>query len=326
MIHAHQVPRRRVLHVAAAAASLALPLRAQSDFPRGVLRIIVALPAGGASDMSARALGVVLQNNLKQPVVVENRPGGNFQIALQALQAAPADGHTLLHIYNGFPTVHAVLKLFDLEKLVTPITLVGTTPVVLLVKGDSPHKTLRDLVTFARANPGKVTYSTTGSGGVEHLKMAQMERIAGFKGVAVPYRGGADALKAVLGGEIDVTMKAAISAKQFVPSGQARVLAVMDAGRWKDMPDVPTFSEAGVAVPPMTYWGGYVVRSGTPPELVQRLYKELTVAAFEPSLVERVAGAGIISSTSKSPEEFRQFLSSEIAWMTEAAKGLDLKS
>ena len=85
MIHAHQVPRRRVLHVAAAAAaSLALPLRAQSDFPRGVLRIIVALPAGGASDMSARALGVVLQNNLKQPVVVENRPGGNFQIALQA--------------------------------------------------------------------------------------------------------------------------------------------------------------------------------------------------------------------------------------------------
>ena len=100
----------------------------------------------------------------------------------------------------------------------------------------------------------------------------------------------------------------------------------MDAGRWKDMPDVPTFSEAGVAVPPMTYWGGYVVRSGTPPELVQRLYKELTVAAFEPSLVERVAGAGIISSTSKSPEEFRQFLSSEIAWMTEAAKGLDLKS
>jgi tripartite-type tricarboxylate transporter receptor subunit TctC len=320
-------PRRRVLQVAAAAAATAaLPLRAQTGFPSGPLRIVVSVPAGGAADVSTRALAIVLERNMKQPVIVENRTGGNFQIAWQALQAAPADGHTLLHVFNSFPSVHAVQKLFDMEKQCVPISLAGATPIVVLVKGDAPYKTLGEMLAFARANPGRLSYSTTGVGTFEHLKMAQFERTGGFKGLAVPYRGGPDAVKGLLGGEINFMMAPAIFAKQFAPGGQVRVLATMDSTRWKDMPEVPTLAEAGLNLPPANYWGGYVVRSGTAPDIVQRLYREVAVAAMDPSVVEKLAASGQTPLISRSTEEFRQFLSSEMAWLSEAAKGLDLKS
>ncbi len=320
-------PRRRVLQVAAAAAaSLALPMRAQTVFPSGPMRIIVGVPAGGAADVGVRALAVVLERNIKQPVIVENRTGGNFLIAWQALQAAPADGHTLMHVFNSFPAVHAVQKLFDLERQAVPITLAGTTPIALLVKGDSPYKTLGELVGFGRANPGRLSYATTGVGTGEHLKMAQFERVGGFKGLAVPYRGGPDAIKALLGGDINFMMAPAIFAKQFAPTGQVRVLAMMDATRWKDMADVPTFAEGGVPLPPMTYWGGYVARAGVSPEIVQRLYREVSAAAMDPSVVEKMTASGQTAAVSRSPEDFRQYIAAEIAWMTEAAQGLDLKS
>ena len=115
-------------------------------------------------------------------------------------------------------------------------------------------------------------------------------------------------------------------AKQFAPSGKVRVLAMMDGVRWKDMPNVPTFAEAGVNLPPMTYWSGVVARAGVPPEIVQRLHQEVSAAALDPSVLEKMVASGQNAVVSKSPNDFRQFIMSEIAWMTEAAKGLDLKS
>jgi tripartite-type tricarboxylate transporter receptor subunit TctC len=268
MTHPMNRSRRRLLAAGASASGLAaLPVRAQANFPRGPVRVIVALPPGGAADGSARTMATVLEKSLKQTVIVENRPGGQFQIAMQALAAAPADGHTLLHVFNSFASVHAVQKLFDLEKQVTPVSTFGITPIALLVRGDSPHRSLQDLIGWARANPGALTYSTLGPGSVEHLKMAQIEQSAGFRGVAVPYRGGPD---------------------------------------------------------PMHYWGGYVVRAGTPTELVQRLHKELAAAAYDRAIVERTATNGGMPAASASPEEFRALISSEIAWMGEAAKALGL--
>ena len=157
------------------AAAFALPARAQSDFPRGPLKIIVGLPPGGSADIIARTGAAVMEKSLKQQVVVENKPGGQFQISVQALLAAPADGHTLLYLYNGYASVNATLKLFDLDKQTIPVAQVASTPIVLLVRGDSPHKTAKDLWAWARANPGKLTYGTLGAGGVEHLKWTQVE-------------------------------------------------------------------------------------------------------------------------------------------------------
>jgi tripartite-type tricarboxylate transporter receptor subunit TctC len=269
-------------------------------------------------------MAAVLEKSLKQTVIVENRPGGQFQIAMQALAAAPADGHTLLHVYNSFASVHAVQKLFDLEKQVTPVSTFGITPIFLLVRGDSPHRSLKDLIGWARANPGGLTFSTVGPGSVEHLKMTQIEQSAGIRGVAVPYRGGPDQLKGLLGGEIDLMLSPAIFVKQFAPTGQVRALAILEPQRRSDFPGVPTAAEAGLAVSPMHYWGGYVVRAGTPTELVQRLHRELAAAAFDPAVVERSAANGGIPAASASPEEFRALLVSEIAWMGDAAKALGL--
>jgi tripartite-type tricarboxylate transporter receptor subunit TctC len=302
----------------------ALPTRAQSSFPRGPIRVIVALPPGGAADSSARTMAAVLEKSLKQTVIVDNRPGGQFQIAMQALAAAPADGHTLLHVYNSFASVHAVQKLFDLERQVTPVSTFGITPIFLLVRGDSPHRSLKDLIGWARANPGGLTFSTVGPGSVEHLKMTQIEQSAGIRGVAVPYRGGPDQLKGLLGGEIDLMLSPAIFVKQFAPTGQVRALAILEPQRRSDFPGVPTTTEAGLAVSPMHYWGGDVVRAGTPTELVQRLHRELAAAAFDPAVVERSAANGGIPAASASPEEFRALLVSEIAWMGDAAKALGL--
>jgi tripartite-type tricarboxylate transporter receptor subunit TctC len=325
MAHPVNRTRRRLFAAGASAGGLAaLPVRAQGDFPRGPVRVIVALPPGGAADTSARSMAGVLEKSLKQPVIVENRPGGQFQIAMQALAAAPADGHTLLHVYNSFATVHAVQKLFDLEKQVTPLSTFGITPIVFLVRGDSPHRSLTDVIGWARANPGRLTYMTLGPGSVEHLKMAQIEQAAGFSGVAVPYRGGPDALKGLIGGEIDFMLSPGIFAKQFAPTGQVRVLATLGAARWSDFPDVRTTAEVGLSVPPMHYWGGYVVRTGTPPELVRRWHRELATAAFDRVITDRLAITGGIPAASASPEEFRGLLAAEIAWMGEAAKSLGL--
>jgi tripartite-type tricarboxylate transporter receptor subunit TctC len=299
--------------------------RAQgADFPKGPVKMIVALPPGGAADVAARAMQGPLEQIWKQPVIVENRPGGQFQIAMQALAAAPADGHTVLHVFNSFASVHAVQKLFDLESQVIPITQTSITPIVLLVRGNSPHRSLAELVAFGRANPGKLTYSTLGPGSVEHLKMAQIESAGGFTGTAVPYRGGPDSLKALLGGEIDFQLTAGIFAKQFAPTGQVRVLATLEPTRWKDFPDVPTMAEAGVAVAPMTYWGGYVVRAGTPLTIVDRIRADLAAVAVLPAVTDRLAAAGGMSSVSPSREAFRQQIASEIAWMGSAAKQLGL--
>ncbi|HPU52935.1 MAG TPA: tripartite tricarboxylate transporter substrate-binding protein, partial [Burkholderiaceae bacterium] len=142
----------------AVAAALALPVRAQSEFPKGPLKLIVGLPPGGSADIIARTGAAVLEKSLKQPVVVENKPGGQFLISMQALQAAPADGHTMLYIYNGYASVNATLKLFDLEKQTIPVAQVASTPIVLLVRADSPHKTAKDMWAWARANPGKLSY------------------------------------------------------------------------------------------------------------------------------------------------------------------------
>jgi tripartite-type tricarboxylate transporter receptor subunit TctC len=323
------LPRGRrtfVKAASAAAAGLALPARAQSDWPRGPVKVIVGLPPGGAADIIARTIGQQMEKTIGQPVIIENRPGGQFVISVQALLNAPADGQTLLYLYNGYAAVNATLKLFDLEKQTLPVAQVASTPIVLLVRGDSPHKTARDLFAWARANPGRMNFGTVGAGGVEHLKWTQIENTMGYKGNAVTYKGGPDSMQALLGGEIDCLLTAGLFGKMYAPKGQARVLAVLEPTRWQDFPDVPTMAEAGVNVPPMTYWGGYVVKAGTPPAVLQRLFREITAAAVTPPVLERLAATGGMPVVSKSPDEFGRLLTSDVAWMTEAAKGLNLGS
>jgi tripartite-type tricarboxylate transporter receptor subunit TctC len=313
--------RRGLLRAAIATAGMAAlgPARAQgAGYPKGPIRIIVGLPVGGSADVVVRATALQLEKSLKQPVLVENRPGGQFAIAMQALASAPADGHTILHIYNGFPATQATRKLFDLEKQTTAVAMTYSTPMVLMVRADSPYKTLGEAFAYARANPGRLSYGVLGAAGLEHLKFAQIEKAAGFRGLSVPYKGGPDIVQALIAGDIDIAPAAAIFTK--IHAGRVKALAVLEPQRWRDLPDVPTLDEAGVKVDALSYWGGYVVRSGTPKEIVTLLSSELAAATQSPATIERLVATGHSTRFSKSPDDFQQYIRSELAWMSEAAK------
>lgn len=208
----HTMPSRRGFLAAAStlAASAALPALAQDKYPRGPIRLIVGLPPGGSADVCARAVAGGMEGLLKQPILVDNRPGGQFKISMQALLNAPADGQTLLYIYNSYAAVQVTEKLFNIERETVPIMKVGTTPAVLMVRADSPFKSLQDFIAHARAHPGKLSYSTFGPAGIEHIKMAEIAKLAGIQCLPVPYRGGPDAITALLGGEIDICLNASI--------------------------------------------------------------------------------------------------------------------
>jgi tripartite-type tricarboxylate transporter receptor subunit TctC len=319
---------RRQFLIAAGASLTGLlamtPAAAQSSFPSRPVRIIVPWPASGAADVSARVGALELEKLLGQPVVIDNKPGGLFQVALQALAQAPADGHTLIHITSGMLAVQAVHGRFNLNRDLVPLTLVGDTSMVLIVGPKSPHRTLVDLIDYGRANPGQLKYASSGLGSLEHLKLAQMEKVAGFSALNVPYRGGPDMLKAVIGGEVDFTLVATIFASQFAPKGMVRVLATLDSSRLAQFPEAPTLAEAGVSVPPMRIWGGYAVASGTPVAIVQRLYRDLVASSASPAIVRQMAQLGMTVFNSNSPEDFRRQIEADLAWMTAMVKDLKL--
>lgn len=313
------ITRRDMLKMSAATAtSLSLPVLAQSDSGKKPLRIIVGAAAGGAADAIVRAMAPGIEAELKAPVVVDNRPGGQFMISMDALAGQPADGNTLLYIYSGYVATQVTQRLFDLEKSTIPLTRVGTSRIVMLVRGDSPFQSMREMLDYARANPGKLNYGTLGDAGLEHLKMAQITKAAGVVATAVPYKTGPDAVKDLIGGALDCYMAPAVFAKMYAPTKRVKVLSVFDAQRWSEFPEVPTLKEAGIAVDPLRYWGGYVARVGTPLESVQRLSKMLGRVAQLPEVREKFESTGQQVDVEDIPEKFRNQIQGDKAWISDA--------
>ena len=307
----------------ALAPTLGLPARAQ-ELPAGPLRIILPMSAGGAADASTRPLLPELEKLLKRPAIIENKPGGLFTIGLQALLQAPADGMTLLYLYNSIASVQAASKRFDLLKQLRPVTQASSIPMVMLAPGNSRFKAVGDLIAFGRANPGKLTYSTPAQGSAEHLKSVQLLRAAGVQAQDVPYRSGPEMVNAVIAGEVDFTLTAVSFARMFVPRGQVKVMATMGAQRLTDFPEAPTMAETGLNVPPLAFWGGYAVHANTPEPLVRQLHEALTKAAVTPAARDILTPLGIQPVVSSSPGDFRDLIASEIAWMSDVARELKL--
>lgn len=325
MTFTRDLQRRSLLGWMGAVASIgAIPVRAQSDFPSRPLRIVLGLPAGGAADVVVRALAEEMAQSMKQTVIVENKPGGLFVPAVQAVATAPADGYTLLYVNSSFVTVQAAQKRFDLLRQFEPVALTGETPSVLLVSAGSRFKTLKELVEHGRSLPGELTYGTLGVGTLEHLKSLQFTEAAGFQARAIPYKGGPDMINAVIAGEISFTGVNVFSAQSLLAAGRVRALAALDNTRIPSLPDVPTVGEAGVKVPSTRIWSGFVVPAGTPSPLVQRLFTELVAAMNSPSIARKFTPLGVMTTTSKSPAEFRRFIAAEAEWMGVIARKLDL--
>ena len=284
----------QVLTLALTAFSVALP-GAAGAFPDQPIKIIVPQPAGGGFDTVARVLAERLAPRLGQPVVVDNRPGAGTLVGTQAAATAPADGYTLL--LGGLsnialnPGLYEKLA-YDPLKDFVPVGLAVSWSYTLIARNDLPQKNLVELIAFARANPGKVTYASAGKGSGQHIASAVTEHLAGVKLQHVPYRGAQAAYQDILGGRVDLFFDISSTAKPQVEAGAVRALAVSSKARQPFHPDVPSVDETGVAKLDMESWFGLFAPAATPPQVLERLRKEFAAVVAAPELAELFGRTG----------------------------------
>lgn len=296
-------------------AALALPVFGQgTPWPeKQPIKFEIPYPPGGASDVTARVIGQKLSEALKQAVVIENRPGANGIIALDYVAHAAPDGYTILMANLGPNAINPVIysKLpYDAIKDFAPITLTSIVPQILVVSPALPIKTVPELIAYAKANPGKLTFSSAGNGSSNHLSGELFNSMAGIKMRHVPYKGDTPAMTDVMGGTIDVMFPTAIAAMPHVKSGKLRAIAVSGSKRIASLPDVPTVGESVPGFEAVS-WGGVMAPAGTPPAVIARLNKEINAILKMPDVAAKLEnlGADVVGST---PEEFGAYVKSEI--------------
>ncbi|HEY7742717.1 MAG TPA: tripartite tricarboxylate transporter substrate binding protein [Burkholderiales bacterium] len=296
------------------AAALAAPAAAQ-EFPSSPVRFVVPLPAGGTMDIIARTLGQPVARALGQNVIVDNRPGGGGGgiIGTEAVARAPADGHTVLFIGNGFtmnPALRAKLP-FDAEKDFTAVARVASNPLVVSVHPSLPAKSLKQLVALARAHPGELTFASGTAAGGLRLNAERFKAAAGIDIVNVPYQGGAPAVAAVLGGHTPILIVNVSETVPHVPSGRLRPLAVTSLERNRSLMEVPTVAESGYPGFEALMWYGVVARAAVPRGAIDRLSAEITRAVRLPEVSDALDRKGLSVAT-MGTAEFDSFIRAEI--------------
>jgi tripartite-type tricarboxylate transporter receptor subunit TctC len=295
----------RTLAFAAGVIAAANVASAQTGFPAKALHLFVPYPAGGAVDILARTLGDELSKNWGQPVIVENRPGAGGVVASQALATSAPDGYTLIVVASGHatnPFLYPKIP-YDTFKDFTPISLLASSPNILLVRADSPYKTLADLLAQARAKPGSLSYGMAGNGTSTHLAGELLKNLAKVDIVAIPYKGGGPAMNDLLGGQIPMSFNNGPESVGQISAGTVRALSVTTAKRAPFLPDVPTMAEAGVPGYDTGVWWGLVGPAGMPATIVAQLSSDFVAALKAPAVRDRLntLGAAPIGS---SPKEF----------------------
>lgn len=295
-----------------AVASLAPASVAAQGYPGGTVRIIVPFQPGGLTDIAARTIAPHLAKHFGQPFVVENRPGASGNIAAELVARAQPDGHTLLMGSIGTNAVNAHLfsKMpYDTLKDFEPVSHVVSGTLLLVVHPSVPAKTLGELLALARAKPASLSYASGGTGASQHLAGELLKTMAKVDILHVPYKGIAPGVVDLLGGQVSMTFDMA-SVMPHVNAGRLRALAVASATRSSTLPDIPTFSEAGVPGYDASAWYGLFAPAGTPKEIVASLQREVAAALKEPQTREKLLslGAEPVGST---PEEFTKFIRNE---------------
>jgi tripartite-type tricarboxylate transporter receptor subunit TctC len=298
-----------MLVVAGASAAFA------QSYPARPIKFVVPYPPGGASDVTARILGQKLSEAYSHPVVIENRPGANGNIALAEVAKAAPDGYTILMGNVGPNAINAGLYKtlpFDPIASFAPITLTSTVPIVLLVNPALAVKDAKELIAHIKANHGGTNFASGGNGSATHLTAEMFKSMAGLDIVHVPYKGDAAAMTALMAGEVTMTFATIVAAMPQIKGGRVKVIGVAATKRLAALPDVPTISESVLPGFESTSWGGVLAPAGTPPAIVASLQTEITKALRLPDVRERLAGLGaeIVGSSSA---EFAEYLKAEIA-------------
>lgn len=292
---------------------VAAAANAQS-WPSRPVRIVVPLPPGSGSDLLARGLAQRLQEMWKQPVVVENRPGGNFIIGTEAVARAEPDGHTLLFGVDTSFTVnpHLYAKLpYDVEKDFVPITHITSFPVILVVQPKLPANNMAELVELARKQPGKLSYGSIGAGSQMHLLSAMLENKAGVKLLHVPYKGISQMSLAAITGEVDMTWVGVFTARPNVRAGKWKALAASGPKRSAYMPEVPTTAELGYPDVAMSVWYGLLAPAGTPRGVADRVHADTVKVISDPEFREKEMISKGYEPSGLGSEEFRALIRRE---------------
>jgi tripartite-type tricarboxylate transporter receptor subunit TctC len=319
--------KRPTARLAALAATLALASTAAlaQQYPAKPVRIIVPFPPGGSADLVARTVGQKFTENTKQAVVVENRPGADTIIAMQAVKSAPADGYTVGYAIGSAltmnPTLYSNLP-YDPNKDFAPVTLIVNNPLALVVHPSVPAKTAKELADYIKANPGKLFYGQANI--VAKVATEAFAAAAGGKMVEVPYKGSTLNVQDLLLGRVQVSIEPVATILPYVKEGKLRALAVTDSQRSKAFPDLPTVAESGVPGYAFNNWHAILVPAATPKEVVGTLQAEITKAAKDPGVTAKLAGVGVevIAGT---PEELQKRAASEREHWAKQIKALGIK-
>ncbi|MCZ2495681.1 tripartite tricarboxylate transporter substrate binding protein [Xylophilus sp. Kf1] len=295
----------------ASLACLAAPAFAQ-DYPTKPIKLIVPFPPGGSVDMIGRLVGQKMSEALGQPVLVDNRAGAGGNIGMDFVAKAPKDGYTLLVAPSGYAAnQHLFAKLpFDPLKDLTPIIRIADQPAVLIVNPKLPVKNVKELIAYAKANPGKLNAGTAGVGGAQDVAARLFQSMTGTEMINVTYRGGAPALADLLAGQIDLMFETSPTAVPYAKSGKLIALGVTTDKRIANLPDVPTIAEAGVPGFHSITWIGMAAPGGTPPAIVARLNAEMQKVLADPAVRKQI-GEISLDIAGGSAADFAKFLAKE---------------
>ena len=308
--------RRALMGCLVALSFSTAPLSAYAQaYPAKPIKFVVPYPPGGASDVTARILGQKLSEAYGQPVIIENRPGANGNIALDAVAKSAPDGYTILMGNVGPNAINAGLYKslpFDPIASFAPITLTSTVPIVLLVNPSLPVKNAKELIAYIKANPGKTNFASGGNGSATHLTAEMFKSMAGLDIQHVPYKGDAAAMMALMGGDATMTFATIVAATPQIKGGRVRAIGIAANKRAASFPDVPSISDSGLPGFESTSWGGVLAPSGTPPEIIASLNSQIVKILRMPDVKEKITGLGadIVGSSSA---EFADYLKAEIS-------------
>ncbi len=310
---------------AAAAAVATVPAHAQA-YPTKPVRVILPFPAGGSTDVTARIVVDELSKSLGQPVIVENKPGANGNIAAGEVARAAPDGHTLLFATIGIIAINPSLyKLpFDPLKDFTPLATAAVNQTVLVVHPSVPADTLQQLIALAKAKPGQISYASTGSGGIAHVAGEMLKRRAGIQMLHVSYKGAAPALQDLIGGQVQVMFDTPATSTPHIQSGKLKAIAIPAAKRYAGLPSAPTFAEAGLPDFEAAVWNGFVGPKGMPEPVVAKLNGEINRLLQRSDVREKLAKQGL-EALALTPQEFGARIRADVDRYSKIIKAAGIK-
>jgi tripartite-type tricarboxylate transporter receptor subunit TctC len=315
--------REFIVFSALAAAAATSNARAAGDdkYPSMPIRVVVPFPAGGGTDALARSIGQRLGAEIGQSVIIDNKPGANGIIGTDYVAKAEPNGYSLLLTIASHTIAPAIYKKlpYDTEKAFVPISLLAQYPYLITVPIDMPVNTFAEFISYAKANPGKLSYASSGTGSGPHLGMELLCMQAGIQMVHVPYKGAAPANNDLAGGQVQCMLNNLLAAAPMLQAKKIKVLAVTTPARSPALPNVPTVAESGYPGYEVVGWYGLFAPAGTPESTVSYLYSSITKAINVPEVTKRLSGDGAILVGSN-PKEFAAFVSAEKAKWADVAK------